>query len=76
MPSMQFSDFFTKSQQKKNELEGRPVEELVEGGDEKLSDGLEEVEAVVGWVWVGREVHQGRLVLGALGLVPLWSGRP
>ena len=52
------------------------MEELVEGGDEKLSDGLEEVEAVVGWVWVGREVHQGRLVLGALGLVPLWSGRP
>ena len=48
----------------------------MEGGDEKLSDGLEEVEAVVGWVWGGREAHQGRLVLRALGLVPLWSGRP
>ena len=43
----------------------------MEGGDEKLSDGLEEAEAVVGWVWVGRVVHQGHLVLRALGLVLL-----
>ena len=49
--------FFLQNARRKIELEGRPVEELVEGGDEKLSDGLEEVEAVVGWVWVGREAH-------------------
>ena len=75
MPYRQINEFLTKKY-RKIVLVARPGEELVEGGDEKLSDGLEEVEAVVGWVWVGREVHQGRLVLGALGLVPLWSGRP
>ena len=63
--------FFYQKPAEKIELEGRPVEELVEGGDEKLSDGLEEAEAVVGWVWVGRVVHQGHLVLRALGLVLL-----